>query len=384
MNEGNIAISGYQLSRNWFDWCFENPEKIKTNHTALYFFIIEHCNRLGWKDKFGLPSSMCKDAIGIKSYNTYIDTLNDLVEWGFIIIIEKSRNQYSSNIVSINRALLKNNKAFNRALIEHAKNHDKNSPINCPIKKSESTIESSTETSIESTIESTSSIVKQEEPLNLKTKNTNFVFSDFKVDIFQDIEFRDALITSKKGKSSKHQYLEYLNKFIEREDPATKCTATYLKVRLHFENWFIQQMTFLDKINPPKLDGDGSPIDFQLDSAINNLKNDFTYLSSFQKTLKNYKYDLSLLCYRQSIAVYRYKLGDFDWVVTGCNENDFYLTLQYPESRERYFERFPVDNKTKEELLKRLTLRQSLSKDMNIKIQSHLKAISDGAELPYQ
>ena len=76
--------TGYSLSRKWFDFCFDNPEKIKPNHTALYFFCIEHCNRLGWKEKFGLSSSMAKEAIGIRSYNTYIKTLRDLVDFGFL------------------------------------------------------------------------------------------------------------------------------------------------------------------------------------------------------------------------------------------------------------------------------------------------------------
>ena len=100
-------LNSYQLSRTFFDWCFENPEKISPTHIAMYFFIIEHCNRLGWKEKFGLPTIMVKDAIGIRNFRTYTNTLNDLVEWGFIIMIEKSKNQYSSNII----AIVKNAKA---------------------------------------------------------------------------------------------------------------------------------------------------------------------------------------------------------------------------------------------------------------------------------
>ena len=76
-------MNGYELSRDWFDWCFSNPEIVKPNHTALYFFCIEHCNRLGWKEKFGLPTTMAKEAIGVHSYNTFIKTLNDLVDFGF-------------------------------------------------------------------------------------------------------------------------------------------------------------------------------------------------------------------------------------------------------------------------------------------------------------
>lgn len=112
-------MNSYELSRNWFDWTFENPERINPNHTALYFFIIEHCNRLGWKEKFGLPTTMSKEAIGIRSYNTYINTLNDLVEFGFVKLIEKSKNQYSSNIVALsnfNKALYK---ALDKAMIKH-------------------------------------------------------------------------------------------------------------------------------------------------------------------------------------------------------------------------------------------------------------------------
>lgn len=112
-------MNGYDLSRMWFNWCFENPEKIKPNHTALYFFIIEHCNRLGWKTKFGLPTEMAKDAIGIKNYKTYIKTLNDLVEFGVIELVEKSKNQYSSNII----ALVKNTKAHTKALDKASLKH---------------------------------------------------------------------------------------------------------------------------------------------------------------------------------------------------------------------------------------------------------------------
>lgn len=111
--------SGYELSRNWFNWCFDNPEKISPNHTALYFFCVEHCNRLGWKEKFGLPTTMAKEAIGIRSYNTYIKTLNDLVDFGFIILVEKSKNQYSSNIIALSKFDKALDSALDKALIKH-------------------------------------------------------------------------------------------------------------------------------------------------------------------------------------------------------------------------------------------------------------------------
>lgn len=112
-------MNSYDLSRKWFDYCFENPEKVKPNHTALYFFAIEHCNRLGWKEKFGLPTEMAKDAIGVKSWHTYISTFNDLIEFGFFKLIERSKNQYSSNIIALinfDKAL---DKALDKAITKH-------------------------------------------------------------------------------------------------------------------------------------------------------------------------------------------------------------------------------------------------------------------------
>jgi hypothetical protein len=83
----------YKLYRDFWDYAFENPEVIKPNHIAIYCFAIEHCNRLGWKKKYGLPSAMVMEATGIKSYNTYIDAFNKLVDIGVIELIEKSKNQ---------------------------------------------------------------------------------------------------------------------------------------------------------------------------------------------------------------------------------------------------------------------------------------------------
>lgn len=113
-------MNSYELSRDWFDWCFANPELSNPNHHAIYFFSIEHCNRLGWKDKFGFPSQMVMEAVGIKNWRTYSKTLNDLVEWGFIKMIEKSKNQYSANVI----AIVKNTKAQSKALDKALQKHD--------------------------------------------------------------------------------------------------------------------------------------------------------------------------------------------------------------------------------------------------------------------
>lgn len=115
----------YALSRSFWDFSFENPDKIKPNHIAMYFFAIEHCNRLGWKEKFGFPSSMVMDAISIKNWRTYSNTLNELVDFGFIKMIEKSKNQYSSNIIAIVKNTKAQSKALDKALMKHGTKQSK-------------------------------------------------------------------------------------------------------------------------------------------------------------------------------------------------------------------------------------------------------------------
>lgn len=176
-------MNSYELSRNWFDWCFENPEKVTPNHTALYFFCVEHCNRLGWKQKFGLPTTMAKEAIGIRSYNTYIKTLNDLVAFGFINLIEKSKNQYSSNIVALsnfNKAL---DKALDKALIKH------------------------TTKQCESTSESIDSIDKQINNITIETRNNILLEKESKKSLKNDIDF--AFCENSELKPILIRWLEY-------------------------------------------------------------------------------------------------------------------------------------------------------------------------------
>ena len=116
-------MNSYELSRSFTDWCFANPEKVKPIHYAIYFFAIEHCNRLGWKDKFGSPSQMVMEAIGVKNWRTYSNGLDELVEFGFIEMVEISKNQYSSNIIAIVKNTKAHTKALDKALSKHIQKH---------------------------------------------------------------------------------------------------------------------------------------------------------------------------------------------------------------------------------------------------------------------
>jgi hypothetical protein len=140
----------------WFDFSFSNPDKIKPIHTAIYFFAIEHCNRLGWKKKFGFPTSMVLEATGIKSYSAYKKHFDEIVEFGFFTVHEYSKNQYSSNVIELSLKVKALDKALDKALIKHSSKQ------------------------VQSTHQSSSSIDKQLTitPINNETINNNDVMEN--------------------------------------------------------------------------------------------------------------------------------------------------------------------------------------------------------------
>lgn len=148
-NENTAEINGYSLSRRWFEYCIDHPEIIKPSHTALYFWIIETFNRFDWKPKVGLPTDYAMQVLGVKSYNTYINTLSDLIDFGFVVMVQKSKNQYSANIVALSN--------FNKALAKATSKH--------VTKQRESTSES---------IVSISKPINLTKLLNKEEKNKNF------------------------------------------------------------------------------------------------------------------------------------------------------------------------------------------------------------------
>ena len=104
-------MNGYNLLRNWYNYKFSHPSKVKAIHSDMYCYLIDLWNRLGQKEEFGLPTQVTMEALGIGSYNTYKKTFDDLVEFGFVKLIADSKNQYQSRIV----ALSKNDKASDEA-----------------------------------------------------------------------------------------------------------------------------------------------------------------------------------------------------------------------------------------------------------------------------
>jgi len=119
----------FNIMRNFWDYCFENPDKIRPIHIAVYCFAVEHCNRLGWKERFGFPTMMVCEAIGIKSVTTYSKALDELEKMKLIKVVEKSKNQWSANVIALSIFDKANNKALDKARGKHVSKHMESTPI---------------------------------------------------------------------------------------------------------------------------------------------------------------------------------------------------------------------------------------------------------------
>ena len=215
-------MNSYELSRQWFDFAFENPHKINPHHTAIYFFAIERCNRLGWKKIFGLPTSMVLEAIGMKSYGSYKKYFDDLVILGFIKVHEYSKNQHSSNIIELTLNVKAGIKALDKALIKHATKQD--------------------ESTSESTSESIDSINKQVNKEQLNKEQLNNITTEPRNFVLEIINNEHLLFEPLKMKYSKLKDLDLAIEqysLSEMSNPKPRDTATniYFALKKWLNSW---------------------------------------------------------------------------------------------------------------------------------------------------
>lgn len=94
-------LNGYQLTTQWFKFCQSGEFVVRPIHTALYLYSIHLCNTLKWKINFGLPTDSTMGVLGMKNKKTYYLILQDLINFGFIKLVEKSINQHTANIICL-------------------------------------------------------------------------------------------------------------------------------------------------------------------------------------------------------------------------------------------------------------------------------------------
>lgn len=87
-------MNGYQLTRQWFSFKFENSHKVSAAHTEFYFYLLDRWNRFGQKEIFSCPRVLTMEVLGIGSQNTYKRIYQDLIAFGFIEEVSKACNRY--------------------------------------------------------------------------------------------------------------------------------------------------------------------------------------------------------------------------------------------------------------------------------------------------
>lgn len=130
MAKENNKPNSYIYHRQWFNFQHENMDHVKTNHIALYLYIVEINNRLAWVKHFGITMRECMDGMRCKSRTTYSNTLHDLINWGFIKIVKPSKNQYQCNVIALpilrqdkltffDKSVIKNQEIYQKSLYKN-------------------------------------------------------------------------------------------------------------------------------------------------------------------------------------------------------------------------------------------------------------------------
>ncbi len=117
------------LTSLWFDFSMNNPDKVRPIHTAIYLWQIELNERLKGLSKFASPPIETMCACAINNYKTYKTAFDELVKFGFIEVVQESKNQNQGLII----ALVKNTKALTKAknsvLVKNTKARSKNESV---------------------------------------------------------------------------------------------------------------------------------------------------------------------------------------------------------------------------------------------------------------
>ena len=99
-------MTGYGLQKQFYEWLAETDEPVTSAHIALYHYIIQLCNRLGWKNPMDIdtPTGMLCSKIG--TGRTYKATLIDLHLWGLVEILYWTKNQHRAHRIRLNPEIL--------------------------------------------------------------------------------------------------------------------------------------------------------------------------------------------------------------------------------------------------------------------------------------
>lgn len=88
----------YIVMNHWMDTCWE--QRVRPIHHAIVNCAIYRANALYWRPEFGLPTDDTMERCGTSTYKVYKSALQDLHDWHVIKVLEWSKNQYTSTLIS--------------------------------------------------------------------------------------------------------------------------------------------------------------------------------------------------------------------------------------------------------------------------------------------
>jgi hypothetical protein len=77
-------INIFEQLQSYYSFVFENQDKVRQSHTALYAFLLNQNNRNNWSEWFKCPFDLAMAGACIGSKSTYYKCLNDLQDWKLI------------------------------------------------------------------------------------------------------------------------------------------------------------------------------------------------------------------------------------------------------------------------------------------------------------
>lgn len=132
----------FKLISRYIEYCEKHPETVNNTGSALYLYLLNLNNKLGWPDKFGLPREFVMTILGTSSHKTYTKAVQYLIESGFLKQVSASKNQHQSNVF----ALVKFTTASTIARLKQVPELDRSkSCIDIPIKTNKDYIKNPSE-----------------------------------------------------------------------------------------------------------------------------------------------------------------------------------------------------------------------------------------------
>lgn len=96
-----IHLMMFDYFNGFWKWVSDNPDKVDPSLCAVYFALLNRANKTGWKDSFAIILIDLQEDCGICSRTTMLKVLSKLEEYGFVVTISKTNNQYKNRVIRL-------------------------------------------------------------------------------------------------------------------------------------------------------------------------------------------------------------------------------------------------------------------------------------------